>query len=93
MSDLATLSGPNLQALLERRNTHWKATLDRTIAAGMGEMRFSDIVELAKGSALLSRTQLALDYLNARRDWKVAQDELDARRDYHGSDKPIKRRA
>lgn len=91
MSDLAKLSAKKLNEVLARRNAHWKATLDATIAAGMGEMRFSDIVELAKGSSLVSKVMLARDYLNARHDWKVANDELDARRTYHGSDKPIKR--
>jgi hypothetical protein len=93
LSDLSTLSAPKLHAVIAKRDTHWKATLDRTIAAGMGDMRFSDIVELAKGSSLVGKTLLARDYLNARHDWRVAMDELDARRTYHGGDKPIKRRA
>jgi len=91
MSDLSTLSAKKLHEVIERRNAHWKATLDATIAAGMGGLRYSDIVELAKGSALLNKTQLALNYLNARHDWTVAMDELDARKAYHGGDKPIKR--
>jgi hypothetical protein len=91
MSDLAKLSAKKLHAVIAKRDAHWKATLDATIAAGMGQMRYSEIVELAKGSRLLRKVQLANDYLNARHDWKVAIDELDARKDYHGSDKPIKR--
>ncbi len=91
MSDLSTLSAKKLHEVIARRNAHWKATLDATIAAGMGELRYSEIVELAKGSSLLNKTQLALNYLNARRDWMTAMDELDARKAYHGGDKPIKR--
>lgn len=91
MSDLSTLSAKKLHEVIARRNAHWKATLDATIAAGMGEMRYSEIVELAKGSSLVGKTQLALNYLNARRDWIAAEDELEARKAYHGSDKPIKR--
>ena len=91
MSDLETLSAKKLHALIVKRDAHWKATLDATIAAGMGEMRFSDIVELAKGSKLLGKVQLANDYLNARLDWRNAHDELDRRKAYHGGDKPIKR--
>lgn len=91
MSDLAKLSAKKLHEVIARRNAHWTKTLDATIAAGMGEMRFSDIVDLAKGSSLVSKVVLARDYLNAWRDWKAANDELDARRTYHGSDKPIKR--
>lgn len=91
MSDLAKLSAKKLHEVIARRNAHWTKTLDATIAAGMGEMRYSEIVELAKGSSLVSKVVLARDYLNARHDWKAAMDELDARKAYHGSDKPIKR--
>lgn len=93
MSDLETLSAPKLRAVIERCKSRWDEVLDATIAAGMGNLRHADLVELAKGSSLLSKTVLARDYLNARQDWAVAMNELDARKDYHGSDKPIKRRA
>ncbi len=91
MNDIETLSAKKLHALIAKRDAHWKATLDATIAAGMGDLRYSEIVELAKGSMLLRRVRLANDYLNARRDWKIAYDELDRRKAWHGSDKPIKR--
>ncbi|MGF7008126.1 hypothetical protein [Aminobacter sp. BE322] len=91
MTDLTTLSAKKLHELITRRNARWAEVLDATIAAGMGQMRFADIVELAKGSSLLSKANLARDYLNARLDVKAAWDELDARKAYHGSDKPIKR--
>lgn len=91
MTDLATLSAKKLNEVIARRDAHWSKTLNASIAAGMGQMRFSDIVECAKGSALLHRTKLAQDYLNARHDWKVARDELDARMAYQGNDRPIKR--
>lgn len=91
MTDLSTLSAKKLHAVIAARDARWKAVLDATIAAGMGEMRFSDIVDLAKGSKLLTKVQIANDYLNARLDWRNAHDELDRRKDYHGSDKPIKR--
>lgn len=91
MSDLETLSAKKLHAVIQKRHARWSEVLDATIAAGMGDMRFSDIVELAKGDPLLPKVRLARDYLNARHDWAVANDELDARRRYHGGDKPIKR--
>lgn len=90
MSDLAKLSAKKLHALIAMRDERWKSTLDATIRAGMGEMRYSEIVELAKGSKLLHKVQLANDYLNARLDWRNAHDELDRRKAYHGGDKPIK---
>lgn len=91
MSDLAKLSAKKLHAVIAQREKHWSATLDATIRAGLGEVRYSEMVELAKGSSLLARTAVALAYLNARHDVKAAWDELDARKAYHGSDKPIKR--
>lgn len=90
MSDLERLSAKKLHAVISRAEAHWSLTLDATIAAGMGSLRFTDMVELAKGSSLLSRTKLAMAYLNACRDHRVALDELDRRMRYHGSDKPIK---
>ena len=91
MTDLSTLSAKKLHEVIARRSAHWIATLDAAIAAGMGEMCHSEIVELAKGSSLLNKTQLARDYLNACRDYHAALDELAARKAYHGGDKPIKR--
>ena len=91
MSDLESLSAKKLHAVIAQRDARWSAALDATLRAGMSDMRHSDIVELAKGSALLSRAQIARDYLNARHDWKVAHDELDRRKDFHGSDKPIRK--
>ena len=91
MSDLEKLSAKKLHAVIATRNLRWKEILDATIAHGMGSLRHSDIVELAKGSSLLLKVKLAQDYLNARRDWVLANNELDCRRAYHGGDKPIKR--
>lgn len=93
MSDLETLSGTKLAAVIARRDARHSEILAATIAAGMGAMRHSDIVELAKGSALSDRANLARDYLNARHDWLVAVDELDRRKAYHGTNKPIRRAA
>jgi formamidopyrimidine-DNA glycosylase len=93
MSDLEKLSAKKLHDVIARRNAHWSAILDQTIVAGLGNARFSDMVELAKGSSLLDRTNIARDYLNAHRDWKAALDELDRRKAYHGGDKPIKRQS
>lgn len=93
MPDLSTLSAKKLREVIARRNARWGEMLDATLRAGLGSATHAQMVELARGSALLPKTQIARDYLNARHDWKVAMDELDARRDYHGSDKPIRRSA
>lgn len=93
MSNLETLSAKKLHEVIKRRDARWREMLDATIAAGLGNARFSDMVEFAKGSTLLGRTKIARDYLSAHHDWKVAMDEIDRRKAYHGSDKPIPRRA
>lgn len=89
--NLSKLSGPKLRALIAKRDAERGAALDATIAAGMGMMRHSDIEALAKGSSLLSKTLLARRYLQTRGAWLEAVEELDARKAYHGGDKPIKR--
>lgn len=90
MSDLETLSAKKLREVIARRDARWNEMLDATLKAGLGSQRHSDMVELAKGSSLLSKTQLARDYLNARHDWKVARDELGRRMSFHGSDRPVR---
>jgi hypothetical protein len=90
MSDLETLSAKKLHTVISARNARWDEVLTHMIQAGLGHATFVQIVEISKGSSLLSRTVLARDYLNASHDWKVAMDELDRRRAYHGSDRPIK---
>jgi hypothetical protein len=92
MTDLTKLSGPKLRAIIAKRETERNAALDATIAAGMGQMRHADIVELSNGSPLLVNTQIARTYLTTRQAWLEAMDELDDRKRYHGSDKPIKRK-
>lgn len=91
MTDLSKLSAKKLHGTIARLNVAYRASLDATIAAGMGDMRHSDIVELAKCSSLLHKAELARNYLNARKAWADAMDELDARKAFHGGDKPIKR--
>lgn len=91
MKDLTKISGPRLEAEIKRATTVRNMILDATIAAGMGEMRHSEIVELAKGSSLLSKVNLARRYVEACTEFHAAHEEMDARKRYHGGTKPIKR--
>lgn len=93
MPDLETLSAKKLHDVVAKRCARWGELLKATIDAGLGQARFTDMVELARGSSLLFKTKLAQDYLNARRDYDVALTELDRRKRYHGGDKPIKKSA
>ena len=90
---LEKLSGPKLRAEIAKRSAEQSRLIDAAIAAGMGEMRHSDIVELAKGSSLLSKVLLAREYLAASEAFHAAHEEMAARKRYHGGDKPIRRRA
>jgi len=92
-ANLETLSAKKLHEVIKRRDARWRETLDATLKAGMCDFTHSQMVEYAKGSSLSYRVNVARDYLGARHDWKVAMDELDRRKAYHGSDKPIPRRA
>jgi hypothetical protein len=91
MTNLSKLSGPKLRALIAKRDAERGAALDATIAAGMGMLKHHDIIELASQSSMLERTQIARRYLQTRGAWLEANEELDARKRYHGGDKPIKR--
>lgn len=90
MVDLTKLSGPKLHALIAKRDAKRVTALDAAIAAGMGMMRHSEIVELSTQNALLEKPRLAREYLLTRANWLEAVEELDARKRYHGGDKPIK---
>lgn len=92
MTDISKLSGPKLHALIAKRDAARGAALDATIAAGMGMMRHADIVALSTGSDLIANVRIAREYLMTRAEWENANDELEARRKYHGGDKPIKRK-
>lgn len=89
--DLTKLSGRKLELEISKRSTAHKAMLDRVIAAGMGQMRGTEIRDLAKGSSLLSKTLLAREWVAVSDAYQEANDELYARQRYHGGNKPIKR--
>ena len=81
MNDYRRLSDKELENVAYRINNHFNVISDKVIQSGMGHMAFSEIVDLAKGSTLIVRVKLAQDYLNARRDWYVVNSELDRRND------------
>lgn len=89
--DIAKLSARKLNELLEKRDVEKCRLRDAVIAAGFGEWRGNELREFAKGSSLLSKVVLVREYLAASDAWQEANAELDARRRYHGGDKPIKR--
>ncbi len=90
--DLTRLSATKLRAETEKRETAHGLQLAAIIAAGFGDARMSDLWEWSRESALLPRTQLAKAYCQTREAEQACYDELHARRRWHGSDKPIKRR-
>lgn len=93
MTDLSKLSAKKLLAEIDARSKAHSANVDSMIQHGYGHCRGSDIREFAKGSSLLARTLLARRWVETQDARQAAFDEQDARRRYHGSDKPIKRTA
>jgi len=89
--NLAKLSGPKLRAHIEKLDAARGVALDATIAAGMGMKRHAEIALLAKLSCPPYETHIAREYIRTRAAWLEALEELDARKRYHGGDKPIKR--
>lgn len=93
MNNLNKMPAKKLHTLIVKREAERDAALDATIAAGMGMMRHNEIEQLAKLSCPPYETEIARRYLATRAAWLEAVKELDARKRYHGGDKPIKRSA
>jgi len=93
VTNLETLSARKLHDLIAKRDARLKETLDATIRAGMGALTYSQVAEIAKGSSLIGHAELARAYISARQEWNAAHIELDRRKAWHGSDKPIRKRA
>lgn len=91
MADLSKMPAKKLHALIAKREAERGAALDAMITAGMGMMRHNEIELLAKLSCPEYDTEIARRYLSTRSAWLEANEELDARKRYHGGDKPIKR--
>lgn len=88
---LEKLSAAKLHSEIAKRHAAYYAAVDAMIRNGYGDMRGSDIEAAAKGDSLLSITSLCREYLALRAAHNAALDELDARKRWHGGDKPIKR--
>lgn len=91
--DITKLSAAKLHAHIAAANARHTRVLDAVIARGMGSYTGAQMAEFAKGSSLLARTMLARELIEARDAYLSALNELDARRRWHGGDKPIKRPA
>lgn len=88
MVDLSNVSQNMLRAMYDKRGDEWTNSLNHVIALGFGNVRFSDMEALARqGDAV------AVAHLNVWRKLKDVTDEMDARQRWHGSLKPIRKRA
>lgn len=88
MVDFSNVSENMLRAMYDKRGNEWGASLDRVIALGYGDVTFSDMEALARqGDAV------AVAHLNVWRKLKEVTNEMDARQRWHGSLKPIRKRA
>lgn len=89
--DLAKLSARKLHELIEARRIENSRLLNEVIAAGFGNWRGAELRDFAKKSSLLENVLLVRDHIAAADSYHEAADELDARRRWHGEDKPIRR--
>jgi len=92
MSTLSTLPARRLHMHIANASKRHSHAIDAAINNGMGEVRHSEMREFAAGSSLLARTRIARECIAAWEAYKAGLDELDARRAYHGGDRPIKRK-
>lgn len=93
MPDLTKLSGPKLEALIEARREIDLAACKRCIALGLGQWRYSDMRDALDGKRVdCDYPQLAAMRRNveASAALREALDEMDARKRYHGSNRPIR---
>ena len=88
MVDFSNVSENMLRTMYDKRGDEWGASLDRVIALGYGDVRFSDMEALARdGDAV------AVAHLAVWRKLKDVTDEMERRKRWHGSLKPIRKRA
>ena len=88
MVDFSNVSENMLRAMYDKRGDEWGASLDRVIALGYGDVTFSDMEALARqGDAV------AAAHLCVWRKLKDVTNEMDVRQRWHGSLKPIRKRA
>lgn len=91
MVDLSTVPARKLLATIEKRAARVSVNTTALINAGYGSMRGSDIRERAND--LACGEPLFREYVDAMDSVQEAYAEQAARRRYHGTDRPIKRRA
>lgn len=88
MVNLTNVSENLLRAMYDKRGDEWTDSLDQVIALGYGDVTFSDMEALARdGNAD------AIAHMSVWRKLKEVTDEMDARQRWHGSMKPIRKRA
>lgn len=88
MADLSNVSENMLRAMYDKLGDEWTNSLNQVIALGFGNVRFSDMEALARQG-----DTVAVAHLNVWRKLKEVTDEMDARQRWHGSLKPIRKRA
>lgn len=87
--DITRLSARKLEELYAKRQATCSANCKALINAGRGMERGNEIY--AKGKAL-DADPLSLEYAHCTDAVRIVIDEMNARKHWHGSLKPIKRR-
>ena len=87
--DIKKLSAAKLEALQETRNKAFMACVDALIDAGRGQETMAETREAAKRG----NDPLAIAYCNALTAECDTRHEMDRRKRYHGTLKPIKHAA
>lgn len=87
MPDLSKLSAAKLQALYDKREAACSANCTALIAAGRGMERGN---ETRAKAALPDADALSLEYIKVRDACAEVVSEMDYRKRWHGSLKPVK---
>ena len=93
MADLTKLSGPRLNALIAHLDLIDAKSIKTLIHAGMGSFTGAQVRAKAKQPCDFPDVRLCREHVANQDELNAARAELEARRRYHGGDKPIRRRA
>ena len=88
MANLTNVSENLLRAMYDKRGDEWTDSLDQVIALGYGDVTFRDMEARARDG-----NGDAIAHMSVWRKLKEVTDEMDARQRWHGSMKPIRKRA
>ena len=89
MTDLTKLSGPRLESLVNTLQIRDRDATRHCCTVGLGHILTRDLPEIAAAGDM-PHNRAAREAVDANTAWRAANDELERRRRWHGSNRPIR---